>query len=207
MARPQRKRGHDLKRRTGNRPERRTFAIVCEGIETEPGYFDALKQLPEIREVASVEIKARSGPQPLPLVEAAIEVKQENDEIDEVWCVFDIEAPKPHSNLNQALAKARSNGIKTAISNPCFEIWLILHFDSHTAWLSTDAAEDLRRKYDGSTGKEVAGDRYMPLRKTAAKNARDLKEIHIRNDNSFPDDNPSSGVFELLEAIEQRTKK
>ena len=41
---------------------------------TEPQYLHALKQLLEVREVASVEIRGSVGV-PLKLVEAAIEVK------------------------------------------------------------------------------------------------------------------------------------
>lgn len=76
MARRHRGRASDLKRRTGTRPERRTFVILCEGTVTEPDYLEALKRLPEVREVASVEIRGSAGV-PLKLVEAAIEVKRE----------------------------------------------------------------------------------------------------------------------------------
>ena len=65
--------------------------ILCEGTVTEPHYLDALRRLPEVREIASVKIEIdrdRSGAVPLTLVEAAIEVKNGNDEIDEVWCLF-----------------------------------------------------------------------------------------------------------------------
>lgn len=117
MARRQRRHGHGLSRRAATRSPRRTFVILCEGTVTEPQYLDALKRLREVREVASVKIevdKDRSGAVPLTLVEAAVEVKRGNDEIDEVWCLFDVEAPEPHPNLAQALARARDNGIKTA---------------------------------------------------------------------------------------------
>ena len=206
MARRHRGRGSDLKRRTGTRPERRTFVILCEGKETEPQYLRALKQLPEVREVVSVDIQGPVG-RPLQLVEAAIEVQSDSDEIDEVWCVFDVEAPQKHPNLNEALALARDNGIKTAVSNPCFEIWLALHFKKHGAWLTTDNAGQLRSDFDGSKGKEVDGDLYMPLRETAAKRARDLRNKHVKDGTAFPDDNPSSGMFLLLEAIEPNTTK
>ena len=47
---------------------------------------------------------------------------------DEVWCVFDVDA---HPNLQEAVIQARDNGIKLAISSPCFELWLLLHFRDH----------------------------------------------------------------------------
>ena len=206
MARRHRGRASDLKRRTGTRPERRTFVILCEGTVTEPDYLEALKRLPEVREVASVEIRGSAGV-PLKLVEAAIEVKRENNAIDEVWCVFDVEAPQTHPNLNEARARARDNEIKTAVSNPCFEIWLVLHFKTRSAWLTTDEAVKLRREQDLTTGKEVANGVYMQHRKTAALRAREPSKRHTDNGTSFPDDNPSSGMFRLLEAIEPNKTK
>lgn len=206
MARQQGGSGRGLRRRVEGRSERRTFVILCEGKETEPQYLRALKQLPKVREAVSVEILGSVG-RPLQLVEAAIEAKRQVNEIDEVWCVFDVEAPKEHPNLNEALALARDNGIKTAVSNPCFEIWLVLHFDQCSAWLTTDNAVKLRRKHDSSTGKEVDGELYMPLRETAARRARGLSDHHVNNGTPFPNDNPSSGMFRLLEAIEPNTKK
>ena len=206
MARQQGGGGRGLRRRVAGRSERRTFVILCEGKETEPQYLRALKQLPEVREVVSVDIQGPVG-RPLQLVEAAIEVQSDNDEIDEVWCVFDVEAPQKHPNLKEGLALAREKGIKTAVSNPCFEVWLVLHFDRCSAWLTTDNAVKLRRKHDSSARKEVDGELYMPLRETAAKRARDLSDNHVNNGTSFPNDNPSSGMFQLLEAIEPNTTK
>ncbi len=43
----------------------------------------------------------------------------------------------------------------------------------------------------------------MPIRQDAARRARSLDEMHKDNDTNFPDDNPSSGMYKLLEAIEQ----
>ena len=103
MARRQRGSGQDLKRRTGTRSPKRTFLIVCEGKETEPQYLRALKKLPEVREAVSVDIQGPAG-KPLQIVEAAVEAKRQDNEIDEVWCVFDVEAPQEHDNLNEALA-------------------------------------------------------------------------------------------------------
>ena len=206
MAQKQGGAGRALRRRVAGRSERRTFVILCEGKETEPQYLRALKQLPGVLEAVSVDIQGPAG-RPLQLVEAAIEAKRQDNEIDEVWCVFDVEAPQEHPNLKEALALARDNGIKTAVSNPCFEIWLVLHFDEYSAWLTTDDAVKLRRKHDSSTGKEVDGELYMPHRETAAKRARDLSDNHVNNGTSFPNDNPSSGMFQLLEAIEPNATK
>lgn len=92
--------------------------------------------------------------------------------------------------------------MRLAISNPCFELWLALHFAGHTAWLDNDAARRLRRGHDGSTGKELDGAVYMPRRADAVVRARSLAAKHEGDGTDFPHDNPSSGVYRFLDAIE-----
>lgn len=108
--------------------------MFCEGTRTEPDYIKALKLEPAVRESASVDIRvdlAASGAVPLTLVNAAAEARarsvQEQGEVDQVWCLFDVEWPRNHPDLPEARAKAEGSGVRLAISNPCFELWLALH--------------------------------------------------------------------------------
>ena len=183
--------------------------MFCEGTRTEPEYIEALKKEPEIRDTASVEIRIdmdASGAVPMTLVNAAAKARvrnsQEQGEIDEVWCLFDVEWPQNHPKLAEARAMAAESDVRLAISNPCFELWLTLHFKNYTAWLDNDAAMKLRRFYDKSSNKGLDGSQYMPRRVYAAQRARALTAKHIRDGTEFPDDNPSSGMYLLLEAIE-----
>lgn len=87
------------------------------------------------------------------------------------------------------------------VSNPCFELWLALHFEDQNAWLDT-AAVRRSRTLDGTSGKDLDGTTYMPRRAGAARRARALDERHSRDRTEFPRDNPSSGMFRFLDAIE-----
>ena len=183
--------------------------MFCEGTKTEPDYIHVLQQEPAVRDSASVSLKTDlngSGAVPLTLVRAAataqLRSSEEQGEIDEVWCLFDVEAPQKHPNLGEARKIAQAGGVRLAISNPCFELWLALHFESQTAWLTSDAAQRLRRKHDKSSGKEVDGSQYMPRRDVAAERARALSAKHAGDGTEYPDDNPSSGMYLLFEAIE-----
>lgn len=202
------KAGPTHQRRRGTRTENRTFLIYCEGLRTEPDYLEALKNAPEIRDGASVEVRidyAKSGQPPMKLVEAAVDgpgVEDEDDEIDEVWCVFDVECPTNHPKLDEALELAQSRGIRTAVSNPCFEYWLVLHFKQSLKWLTTAEACVLRQSLDQSDGKEVDGAQYMPRRSKALRRARYIEARHASEGNEFPGNNPSSGMHALLTAIE-----
>jgi|ERR1022692_2479531 hypothetical protein len=87
----------------------------------------------------------------------------EEAEIDEFWCVFDVEWPRNHPGLHEAIEQAQQNRIQLAVSNPCFELWLILHFQDQGAWLDNNGARRLRRKLDGSNDKGIDSAKYMPL--------------------------------------------
>lgn len=54
---------------------------------------------------------------PLTLVKLAVE-RSRDDEVDECWCVFDVEWPKHHPHLHEALNLAAQHGVRTAVSNP-----------------------------------------------------------------------------------------
>jgi len=195
--------GKDLKRKTASRPERRTIVIFCEGEASEPDYLNAIKRLPEIRSnmAISLEIDPTSGV-PLTLVQAAVARKKKDAEVDEYWCVFDVEWPKHHPNLERALQIATANNIGVAVSNPCFELWLILHYQDQTAFLDNRAAESLSRRLDQRPGKRIDAAQYLPRRRDAAKRAVELTRRHERGGTRFPDNHPSSTMYELLAAIE-----
>lgn len=198
-----------LKRPVGSRTPRKTITAWCEGSKSEPEYLEALRALPEVRSVAAVDIRiedVRNGAVPLTLVEHAVaarkRARRERGEIDEFWCLFDVEWPKHHPNLTQALQLAASNSINVAISNPCFEVWLVLHFASCAKPLSNAEARRLRRQHDAkAVGKGLDGTLYMPRRSVAVDAARRLDEMHMKNGTAFPHDNPSSGMYRLLDAV------
>ena len=190
------------------RQPRKTLLIFCEGEKTEPEYLDALKRLPVVRDVAAVELrvdtKNRRLP-PLALVATAAEARskatEEKAEIDEVWCLFDVESPRNHPHLVSAIEQAREAEVLLAVSNPCFELWLILHLRDQGGWLDSAPAVTLRHQLDGSRGKEVDAGLYMPLIATAAGRAYRLEDVHRRDGALFPKDNPSSGMHRLISSV------
>lgn len=146
-------RGKSLTRGKGFRPERRRFLIYCEGECTEDHYFKGLRK--ELRALpVSVCIGGTHG-EPKTLVRAAIAHKKRAPQsamdryaaYDEVWCVMDVEAPRPHPSLDEAMRLAGRNGIGVALTNPCFELWLLLHYTTvsrhHTSGEMQQALERL----------------------------------------------------------------
>ncbi len=177
--------------------------IFCEGERTEPVYLEALKRRPEVKDVASVDLRIEADHgMPETLVSSAIKARDksadEEGEVDEFWCVFDVEWPRNHPRIREAVQRAGSNGINLAISNPCFELWLILHFERHGSWLDNDGARRIRRQLDGARDKNLDPAKYMPLVNKAMNNAIGLAERHSRDGTGFPQDNPSSGMYLLV---------
>ncbi len=111
------------------------FHIFCEGEKTEPyyinGYIDYFHS--EHRNIILVEDTNKNTP--VQLVETAIKAKESSPDNDVFWVVFDRESivKYPHKFHIDAKQKAESNGIEIAISNICFEFWLLLHLKYTTA--------------------------------------------------------------------------
>jgi hypothetical protein len=78
---------------------------------------------------------------PLELVERAAqrrkhdlrdEKKGKGAAYDEYWCIFDVDE---HPHVAQALVMARDNNVQLAVSNPCIELWFVLHKEDRTGWV------------------------------------------------------------------------
>lgn len=210
MAKPSGRRPRRTKplgRRTSGRSPKRTFVVFCEGTLTEIDYLKALKADPAVNKVVSLDMDGQPhGAVPLTLVRAAACFRARSpagqSEVDEVWCIFDVEWPQNHPNLKEAVALARDRGVNVAVSNPCFELWLLLHFQDQSAWLDNRGARRELERHDGIEDKSIEGARYMPLRDRAIDRARDLARRHEGNGTEFPRDNPSSDMYRFLEAVE-----
>ncbi len=84
-----------------------------------------MKRQPAVRDVAAVDLRVETGyggSVPKTLVSMAIDARSraadEDGEIDEIWCVFDVEWPRNHPDLKETVDRARQCGIELAISNP-----------------------------------------------------------------------------------------
>lgn len=136
-----------LSRKAGAAAEVETIAGVCEGEKTEDICFTGIRK--EYR-LATARLRVVGlGADPLRLVEEAESFRQR---YDHVWAVFDVEAPGPHAvphaRLRQAIARAERVGVRCAISHPCFELWLLLHFRQQTAYVNNEAVRSKMRQCD-----------------------------------------------------------
>jgi hypothetical protein len=132
------------KKRNSGRIVPNVIRIFCEGEKTEPlyirGYIESLK---EDRRRFVVEIDPTRKNTPIQLVDEAVGFKKSSRfvEGDLLWAVYDRESPAKYSDdlHARALQKAEQNGVKVALSNVCFEFWLLLHLkDTQAPYTSYD---------------------------------------------------------------------
>lgn len=123
------------KRKISNRQYRKIFHVLWEGRVTEKEYFEWLvKQQSKvaIRGIKKPNNNTTSSASLLKLIQTYLgENKKEISNDDEVWIVIDQDnraERDPHLNkLLQWHDPTQRHFV--AISNPCFEYWLLLHFE------------------------------------------------------------------------------
>ncbi|HUN33574.1 MAG TPA: RloB family protein, partial [Trebonia sp.] len=112
--------------------ERRSILVFTEGQRTEPIYLTHWHRLHRQSVIVTIDGFHAS---PMQLVEEAV-AKRAIDQraarrgqgapYDEYWCVFDVDE---HPHLERALEVAARSEISIALSNPCIELWFLLHFE------------------------------------------------------------------------------
>jgi hypothetical protein len=194
-------------RKLGKKLPKFLIIAVCEGKNTEPEYLKSFAKNYG-NGLVEVEPVAPAGA-PLTIVQKAVTRKKELDtkkkinsfdNLYEVWAVFDIDE---HPNIPQAIDMARGNKVHTAISNPCIEIWPLLHFTFHRSNIHRHDLQRELAKYMASYqpyGSKLIDyeqiKNYFNLAKTRAE--RQLADHEATGD---PCGNPSTTFYKLLERI------
>jgi hypothetical protein len=144
----------------------------------------------------AVDIKVRNhGRSPRQAIEYARKLTAGNPRtFDEVWCVVDVD----QFDIAEAAAAATRARVSLAVSNPCFELWLLLHHDSCTSHCDgyVDVAGRLKKhlpEYDKSRLTFAA---YRDGVDDAVRRARRLDPTGT----AFTT-NPSTNVWQLVERI------
>jgi hypothetical protein len=196
-------------RRPGRRPPFRDpkprILVVSEGEYTEPDYLRGFAKACRNPRV-TVEIAPEHGV-PKTVVEVArdykkeaeMEARREKDDnlaYESVWCVFDID---DHPRVGEAQVMARDNDIRLAISNPCIELWLLLHFRDNPGMQHRAKIENMLKKHVPDYDKHVDYETYSAGYEQAVVRAKQLDKL-AENANQ-PGNNPTTGVYRLTELI------
>lgn len=206
----------DLKRREAVRRPYDRLLIVCEGEKTEPNY---LLEIQHAYRLATAHVKvlhSQFGTTPQQVLDYALTVFKEGDrargicarEFDRIVVVFDRDQ---HQTYHAALAKAEAqrgklrndNGaampVDVVASVPCFELWLLLHFeDVHAPLHRHEALERLKVHLPGyekgGAGHWAATQDFLDA---ATLRAQRLAEVN----NAFDGTQPYTAMYELVSRL------
>ncbi len=197
------------------KPQRKVLKVFTEGEKTEVDYIKYWKRIYHDRTNLIIEDGKAAHWVPFTLVNKAIkDKKQSGREVKstningaiEYWCVFDVNT---HPNLREAVQIAEANDIRVAVSNPCIELWFILHFQEQASNIAKDKAQSISKDYL-KCGKNLNQEALRLLEENfciAKKRAKRLRKKHRLDgsvheaDGSSWRSNPSSDLFELIDRI------
>ncbi len=193
----------------------KTILIVTEGLKTEPDYLKGLRNHLKLKAV-DIEIMKATGTDALSVVDYAIEMRDDRKiearrgctvPYDSVWAVFDTERADTNPKLKEAIHKAGVHKIDLAISNPCFEFWLLLHDEFTTAPFvkCENVIRRIKDKYLPDYEKNnIPVESYIPKIPTAVRNAEQCQNYHKT---AGTDGNPSTDVHLLVREMNEATRK
>lgn len=201
-----------LQRRKAIRRRYDKVLIVCEGEKTEPLYFNELKDHYEL-DTADVKVSGDCGSDPISVVNHGKKLYQQEidnreEPFDRVFCVFDKDQ---HSTYEDALSKIsamKPYGIFTAVTSvPCFEIWVLMHFNYSTAPFTssgkkssgTRALEEVK-KYWPNYSKGKGGSFQYLLEHIGRAEANSKNLITYAEQNKT--DNPTTMIHTLVSYLQ-----
>lgn len=191
-------------RRSPHRETRKLFVIATEGQETERIYF-AIFNGEEYRKNVRVHVlptrKGASSPQSVLKRLRTYAHEIGIDPGDELWVVVDVDR-WGEATLDALCHACHQADYNVAVSNPCFELWLVLHQEKPRTPISAKACERemellLGRPYDKA---DYATRHLIPHIEMAIKHARRLDR---QPDDQWPRET-GTHVYKLVTKLIQK---
>jgi len=144
-----------LNRHSPSRNVAQKILIACEGSKTEPIYFNSIRNELRSPTLDIIVLPHQNRTDPRSIIEKLIEERQQRKDNqqwskeDKAWAVFDGDEhiEKSLANWQSAINRATSQKINLAITNPCFELWYLIHFQDHFAQITRDRLVNLLNKH------------------------------------------------------------
>lgn len=194
------------------------IGIACEGDVTEYRYFEEFRvrytDFPSRIHIELIKRQEASESAPEHVIASIDAFKKSKAGLDdEFWAVIDYDR-WGEKKLSEIAQQASQKGYRVAVSRPCFEAWLLLHWIEDTeiekTWLSKlnekgckDIADELR-KIRGHYRKELNdADEYIEQAERAIRNAQSLD---INPSDRWPQ-SFGSRVYRICERIKKQQRK
>lgn len=186
------------------RPQRKLILILCCGT-TETLYFQKFRR--DLRGKAQITIDCVPK-DPTTMLKHILKIKNLRT-YDEKWVVIDKD---DFENIQNLITQALKHNIHIVYSNPCIELWVLLHFE----YLETSIPkmeyitriekhirlEHKLTKYKYDKADSNLYDYLLKYRDTAIKNAKKLLSFWKTQSGLNADSNdPSTNIISLIESI------
>ncbi len=202
------------------RDQKSLFIIATEGEKTEKIYFNYLKdngylKFNVIIKVLNSEAGRSSPSEVYKRLRRYIKENNINLSKDELWLVIDRDkGSNDNEKMEKLYKQCKDENIGFGLSNPCFELWFLLHKEDVSKYNRIETALILENKretkhgkthlekklseiFDGYNKSRPNCFRFVPFTKIALKNAKKLtKDSKVIN---F--DNVATYVYQLVEKI------
>lgn len=183
--------GHstDLTRQIDIRDQRWTVLVLTNGERTEFDYFNGIRDAGMAGPGKVMIVKFRNG-SPSDTVRSAAGLR-DYSEYDEAWAVCDVD----EFDVQSAIETATARGINLALSQPCFEVWLILHKTASCPGFDNAAqvSRVLRKHVQGWDKGRLSFADFARGILLAVERAQRLGEP--------PEANPSTAVWRLIASL------
>ena len=173
---------------------RKIALVICEG-ETEVCYINLLKKWYKspIRIVSHIEgTKITQS-----LVDNRTrELKLSKWDKVHTFLMYDMDVP----SINEKLRKCKAEML---LSNPCFEIWLLLHAKDQKAAIETDALTKELKK-SAPVWKNYSKSAFKDTQKAFLNDQTDVAVARAKKLHEFQ--NPSTGIYKLIEMLKENAR-
>ena len=194
-----------MTRKEGKKPTK-VLWVFCEG-KTEKNYFN---QLQTVERISRLRIKTRDTGKRTSdgILQDAVKHMQtpEFKAGDIVACVFDTDFNNDRQ-LAMANSLANKHKILESLSNPCFEYWILCHYEYFQSKCESAEVISKLKKFIRDY-KKPCPDLYSKTHdklNTAKNHARQIMNIHKKEKINLAkkEANPLTFVFQLIEEIEK----
>lgn len=171
-----------------------TFYIFCEG-ETEEAYIKYLKikyRLPIeiILKITGNKISER-------IIRNKIKSSESHTK-DKIYLMYDLDVEGFTEKLNELKNQTKA---ELLVSNPCFELWYILHFANQTAEISTENCIKKLKTLCPDYQKAIINDKLLSkLNENNSEALKRAKKHDLYN-------NPSTILYVLIDKLEKIKNK
>ncbi|XDD50937.1 RloB family protein [Leptospira sp. WS92.C1] len=177
--------------------------IACEGQKTEKQYFNS--EIFHSSRLQVIVLETKDGySAPKHILERLREYKNSHklEASDQLWLMIDVDR-WPNEQISEVCSEAlKMKNTSLAVSNPCFEIWLYLHFETLKQTVNSQDIEILlRSKMGGSYNKSNLAIEHF--KDSINEAVRRSKELDKNTASARWPENPGTHVYKVVEEIQK----